>query len=235
MDAGFPPIENDRRMTSMFPRRLLAAVPWALFTGLASCGDRPAGRPAQVADLGPPRWMATHEDVGPGTKAMAVVAGGPCRLTVHFEGGDPLQTTVSIRDLVAGESVRFTWSSRTDGSDGVPAAPPAAEAAEGRTEAMTPVIWFGFSGEPVMQRYPLIWTRPGKGRILPAVDAVPPGSPQEIPFGTDLEVVAVAVVDVAEGEARFVRVDGSGRVRLPKPSPGDRSRVLRLMLRFDRP
>jgi hypothetical protein len=211
---------------------LLAAL---LSSALAACGDRAEPASAGAPDLGPPRWMGSVEETATGAKGLVLTAGAPCRVSVRFEGGDPMQLDAATRVLVAGESVEFSWLHAEGDARGISDVPPAAEAAEGRTEALSAFLSLGFGDGAVIPRRHTFWARPGKGRVLPPVDVVPPGVPHELPFGTEVELTAIGFADLAEGEATLFRSGGQSRLRLPPARPGDRSLVLRLVLRVDRP
>ena len=76
----------------------------------------------------------------------------------------------------------------------------------------------------------VVWTRPGRGRLMHLV-AVPPGRYEPLPFPGSVELATVAVTDLAEGRATLKRREPRNRLVLPEArGEGDRIRVLRLFL-----
>jgi hypothetical protein len=126
--------------------------------------------------------------------------------------------------------VRFWWSHETIRPESGTRVPPVEDASKGRTDGHTVLMRFGFEDGPAWSRVLSAWTRPGKGRAL-VRELVPPGGPEELPFGAPVEIVAAAVVDLEGGDAALRAGDGASELVMPRPAAaGDRGEVRRLWL-----
>jgi hypothetical protein len=158
-----------------------------------------------------------------------------CRARLLVYGRDKEPALANERVLLAGETVRLWWRAegRRSSGEGNPVA--GADQQAGRSEAWAVDLAFGWQDGAVQWRYPVVGTRPGRGRALARVDALPPVLPATLPYDTDVELCAVGIAD--GGSPDLTLVPGSNGARTKgtlDTDAGDRIVVVRLVLRLEK-
>ena len=215
-------------------RALLACLALLAPLGAWGCGgEEPA--PTVPASSGTPRWSRGPAEGGPGTQSVDVKADVACRARLLLAGTQAEPSLVNERVLLAGESVRLWWRAegRRAPSGGNPVS--VSDQQAGRTEGWLVELTFAWQDTPIQWRYPVVGTRPGRGRVLGRIDAMPPVLPQSLPYDTDVELCAIGVAD--GGSPDLLLVPGAKGARLRgtlDTDAGDRATIVRLVLRLEK-
>jgi hypothetical protein len=163
-----------------------------------------------------------------------VKADAPCRVYLSVTGEGAEASKVVTRLLAAGESARLWWRGVVEPALGGGTSVAVADSAAGRTEGWAAVLHYGWQDEGPASHAMILGTRPGRGNARGPWNALAPVAPAMLPYGEDVELCAVAVVD---GSPQVVLVAGGRGARLQgdlDEAAGDRAKVLRLLLRVER-
>jgi hypothetical protein len=197
----------------------------------AGCGEperTPSGAPAS----GSPEailWHAVRDSRwgdGPVAEIQALRA---CRLVLRFEQDGAVADLGVPRALPAGGTMRLWWRHAPLEAAAGTSVPPDADAQAGRTERHDVRIHAGWEDAGSEVRALVAWTRPGLGRVVRR-ETAPPRAPEPLPRSR-VELLSLAVADVARGEARWIAGPDGSRLVLPADrEAGDRSAEVRLWL-----
>lgn len=215
-------------------RTALALLPGLVVLLLAAGCGRGPDAPALPAGVEPPVWSLARVDRAPEGVSVDLKAGSACRALLLVDEGDGQPRVAAQRDLAAGEAVRLWWKGEGQRAQGAASPVSVEDQRDGRTEGWAVRLAFGFEDDAVRERRPIVATRPGRGRALPAFDALPPVAPGALPFDRDVELCAVAVVD--GGPIDLTLTGGAGGARVKGSldgAQGERAVLLRLRLRFE--
>lgn len=201
---------------------------------LGACG-REGAAVLPPPPAGPARWSAVRGEVEQGSVLADVRADAPCRVYLSVTGEGAEASKVLIRELAAGESARIWWRGVVDPALGGGTSVSVTDNAAGRTEGWAAVLYYGWQDWGSASHAMIVGARPGRGAGRGPRYAMPPVTPTVVPFGEDLELCAVAVVD--GGQPDMALVAGAHGSRLAgelDEAAGDRAKILRLLLRVER-
>jgi hypothetical protein len=208
----------------------------ALLVGLgaASPGCREQPPPPTRAELEPPTWSVARDAAAPGHLLIDVRASTPCRVLARFEGVAERAMSETVRTFVAGETARLSVRTQVESEPRSSVAVLPADVAAGRTEAWVARLEAAWDDGHAVQRREVVGTRPGRGRAHDVWFAIPPRDPRPLPFGKDVDLSCVGIVDggvdvVVEGREAGSRVRGN-----LDAAQGDRATLLRVVLRADK-
>lgn len=211
----------------------------ALLLGLALLAGSGCGRtepaPAEPEPARAPRWSLARQDNAPGAMHVDIRADVACRARILVFGAEKEPGLANERVVLAGETVRLWWRSEGRRAPGEGRPVSVADHQAGRTDGWVVDLNFGWQDGGVQWRYPVVGTRPGRGRALAPVDALPPVLPASLPYDTDLELCAVAIAD--GGSADLVLAPGASGARVKgtlDAAAGDRVVIVRLVIRLER-
>jgi hypothetical protein len=218
------------------PRRLLPLLAaLAVAAGFpTACGREGAGV-AATAPTGPARWSAVRGEIEPGGVLADLKADAPCRVYLSITGEGSEASNVITRVLAAGESARIWWRGSVEPALGGGTSVSVADSSVGRTEGWAAVLHYGWQDSSSTSYAMIVGTRPGRGSKRGPRDALPPVAATIVPYGEDVELCAVAVLD--GGTADVALVAGARGARLQgelDEAAGDRAQVLRLLMRVER-
>ena len=132
--------------------------------------------------------------------------------------------------MSAGQTLTLRWAAREIVLPAGKEPPPPEEAAAGRTELRIYAVDFQYEDDTLRTRTLKLWTHPGRGVLLEEA-VLPPGLYEPLPGKGSVELQAVALVDLPEGEVSLRRRDGRTRLVLPEATSGAaRHAVMRLYL-----
>jgi hypothetical protein len=216
----------------MSGRLLGLLLPLALVATTA-CGGR-GGREVTGLPAGAPVWRAPAEPAEGGFAHALVETRSACVLVVLLESDGGLRTELLRREAPAAQAIGLVWRAEHVATRSALEDPaPAEEARAGRTHPERAALTVGFEDRGNVSQLQTLWTRPGLGRTT--IEALPPPVlEEEIPFGGEVELVAVLLTDLERGSARIRRGTGGTRLVLPEGArPADRGRLHRLILRVE--
>ncbi len=209
---------------------LLLPLAWAL--ALAGCGDSSPATGARSFG-GPPRWRLSRSPRSAGELGLTVNVRTPIRVRLRHEGAGVVAAPGAWRELAVGQSLTVVWGQEAQEGEGVPDRPKPEAEASGHTEAHAVRIQYHFNDEIVNYHRWLEWTRSGRGR-LQTLDALPPGTYEELPLRGSVELLTAVISDLGSGTVRLRR-RGHATVVSPPEGVGAEDRVLirRVFLDFE--
>jgi hypothetical protein len=219
----------------MHPRLVPFLAAWSCIAGLlAACGREGTGI-TPTPPTGPARWSAVRGEKEQGSWMADVKADAPCRVYLSITGEGTEPGKVILRLLAAGESARVWWRGTVEPAFGGGTSVAVADNAAGRTEAWAAVLHYGWQDAGSESHTLIAGTRPGRGSRHGSWNALPPVLPTVVPYGADVELCAIAVVDGGTPDVALV-TGGRGARLLGEldEAAGDSAKVVRLVLRIER-
>ena len=191
----------------------------------AGCGETAATGGSDEALAGPPRWRQTKEGAASDANGLALNIRTPVRVRLRQAGTEVLTQASPWRTLAAGQTLHVVWGHAPEPRRGEVDRPGSEDKAAGRTELHAVQTHHQFADDAVRYNRIAAFTRPGMGRLM--VDNVlPPGGYEELPTKASIELLTIAIPDVADGEVGLRRRGREVRIQHPGTlGPDDRITV----------
>ena len=209
---------------------ITSALLTVLFVGFgcgAPTGDATSGGEGLG---GPPSWRTTPAERDETAVTLRVRA--PIRVRLRSEGSEVAMEPGAWRPLAAGQTLQIQWADLTGRVDEDRMRPSREDVAAGRTEPKVVDALYHFADRATRQERLIRFTRPAHGR-LHVRHAAPPGRYEDLPARGSVELMTLAISDVADGEVTLRPREGRTQVRTPpgfRPDGGDSLAVWRLFL-----